>query len=150
MPCIRHIIELYELNSFLFSCLPNPNMTYPKEDFKKFFLPVYIFWGLINPILLMIPKSFYGLFMAFSWNSLLRFVSFYMIFGGIWPLSIIVYPAFTISPEVKANPLYLTLTYIAMLGPVLTFIVQLVRHKKYVEERKGESITFSDYLWDFI
>ncbi|RMG38042.1 MAG: hypothetical protein D6732_05580 [Methanobacteriota archaeon] len=141
---------MYELNNFLLIDTLKPSMTYPKEDFKKFFLPVYLVWGIVNPILLMIPKSFYGLFVAFSWNGLLRFVSFYMIFGGIWPLTIIVYPAFLSSPEVTSDPFYLTVTYIALVGPILTFILQLIRHKKFVEERKGEPITFSDYLWDFI
>lgn len=125
-------------------------MTYPKEDFKKFFLPVYIIWAIVNPLLLMSPEGFYGVFSEFSWNAILRFVSFYLIFGGIWPLTIITYPAFLSSAEVSGNSLYLILAYAAILGPVLTFLFALFKHKKFVEERSGKEISVSDYLWDFI
>ncbi len=125
-------------------------MTYPKGDFKKFFLPVYIIWAVVNPTLLLLPESYYGILISFSADKLIRIISFYLMFGLIWPLSIIVYPAFLSSPSIKENPFYVALTYFAIIGPILSFIGQAARHKKYVEKRLNKKMSVEDYLWDFI
>ena len=107
-------------------------------------------WAFINPILLMVTIEFYDVFNSFSLNALLRFLSFYMIFGGIWPLTIIVYPGFLNSATVVGNQLYEALVYTALFGPPITLAIQFYRHKKFVEKNKEKPLTWSDYFWDFL
>ncbi|MHA2172734.1 MAG: hypothetical protein ACXAB7_22930 [Candidatus Kariarchaeaceae archaeon] len=122
-------------------------MTNSKEDMKKYFFPVYYIWAVISPsIILMINPI-----------SSSRVPAFYAIFGLIWPLTFVVYPAFLIairkngsSVDVASVNFAIPLFFIAWLGPVLHLIIGVILHKRSLERSRQETISWSDYFFGFI
>ncbi|MCE7735852.1 MAG: hypothetical protein GPJ54_13305 [Candidatus Heimdallarchaeota archaeon] len=123
-------------------------MSFSRDNLKVYFFPVYYVWAfispslilLINPIPLRVIPAFYGLF------------------GLIWPLTFVVYPAFLISINKEGTTLagvpFLTipLFFVAWLGPIAHLVFATFKHKKFISLKKqgDEKLSWPDYLSGFI
>lgn len=120
-----------------------------RQELKKYFLPVYLVWAFVSPslILLVNPIPASTLF------------AFYALFGLIWPLTFVVYPAFYLSFQSEnaaysvfginlAIPIFL----IAWIGPVIHFVFAIVYHRRYLQKQSTEDkpISFLDYLSGYL
>ena len=129
-----------------------------KKNLRKYFLPVYYVWAIVSPTLILIVHN-----IPFS-----RYPAFYGIWGLIWPLSFVIYPAFlksfqvnndkvTLGPlnlndKVTLGPLNLAIPifFAAWLGPVVHLSFAFFSHKKYMEKEYSKKISWSDYFFGFI
>ncbi|MHA2027848.1 MAG: hypothetical protein ACW99A_10330 [Candidatus Kariarchaeaceae archaeon] len=127
-------------------------MSFSRDGLKAYFFPVYYVWAVISPsiILLINPIT-------------LKFVpAFYALFGLIWPLSFVVYPAFLISINrnnteleiLGINLSFLTIPafFVAWLGPIAHLVYATINHKNYISMKKQENtdLSWGDYLSGFI
>jgi hypothetical protein len=109
---------------------------------KKYFFPVYYIWAVISPsVILMINPI-----------SSSRVPAFYAIFGLIWPLTFVVYPAFLIairkngsSVDVASVNFAIPLFFIAW-----HLIIGVILHKRSLERSRQKTISWSDYFFGFI
>ena len=84
--------------------------------------------------------------------------AFYALFGLIWPLTFIVYPAFLFSINQNGttlNVLSINIAkpafFVAWLGPVVHLIFALIKHKKYImEKQNNQKMGWGEYLSGFI
>ncbi len=123
-------------------------MSFSRDNLKKYFLPVYYAWAIISPSIILLI------------NPIPRNVipAFYAIFGLIWPLTFVVYPAFLLSIRQEGTTLDIfsinfaqPAFFIAWLGPVVHFIFALVQHKKYIMEKQNKlKLGWGEYLSGFI
>lgn len=118
-----------------------------KKNLRKYYLPVYYIWALISPTLILIIHNI----------PLKRYPAFYSLWGVIWPLSFVTYPAFLLaiqennfSVKIGSFDIALVLFFIAWLGPVVHFIFAIKYHKKYLEKSLDQAISWSDYFFGFI
>ena len=123
-------------------------MSFSRDNLKKYFFPVYYVWVIISPSIILLI------------NPIPRNVvpAFYALFGLIWPLTFIVYPAFLLSINEQnttlnvfsidiAKPLF----FIAWLGPVVHLIFAMIQHKKYISQKQNnENMGWGEYLSGFI
>jgi hypothetical protein len=154
---------------------------YPTEDFKIYYLPTYVIWVILGPTFLLLANNPYPVslleiitFQASSYY-IMRIFAFYLIFGLIWPLMIVIYPAFytiiannyglklfpwdtnegftfdftLISiPGNVVLPLFLWL--IAFYGPFVSIFISIYKHKKYIQSKQEEPLTYSKFFLNFI
>ena len=157
-------------------------MGYPLKDYAKYYLPFYLTWAVLGPTFLLLANYPYEetildiiLFQASS-KFVYAFFSFYLIFGLIWPLTIVVYIAFFISITNKYGietladafsqfdaTLSVFFWTIAFLGPILSICVATMLHinsripvSKLVKDRtvssvfKGINDAFFEFLQGFV
>lgn len=141
-------------------------MTYPVKDYKKFYLPVYLIWAFLSPTLLLLSDNVYRVNV---WDILLgnatkfqmqRILSFYAIFGMVWPLMIVIFPAFytQIAAGNAVGGIFgdgnivggLILWLIATLGPIIMFVVMVYLHKVAKEKELKKSLKWSEFFLGFI
>jgi hypothetical protein len=127
-------------------------MSSSRDALKTYFFPVYYIWAVISPSIILLINPI----------SLGRIPAFYALFGLIWPLSFVVYPAFLIS--IRQNDTTLKILsvdlgimtipafFIAWLGPIAHLIYATTRHKNYISLKKQENtdMGWGDYLSGFI
>lgn len=113
-----------------------------------YFFPVYYIWAFVSPSLILLINPI----------PLRVIPAFYALFGLVWPLSFVVYPAFLISINNEGTTLagvpFLTvpLFYVAWLGPIVHLGFATFKHKKFISLKKqgDENLSWSDYLAGFI
>lgn len=144
-------------------------MAYPTSDYKKYYLPLYLLWIIIGPSLILLSnypydKSILEVFITNQDVDLMyRLTSFYLIFGLVWPIMIVIYPAFYDSLLIKFGHqsiiealgdssflLPFILWVVAIVGPVVGLGISLYLHKKAVMERSDEDVTWKKFFIDFI
>lgn len=158
-------------------------MVYPKSDFKRFYLPTYLIWMFVSPTLILLGNYPYEYdlldLLTFSapYSFAIRLFAFFMIFGFVWPLMIVTYPAFYDAlvndfglkllpwegslfgdfsfsfglvnvPGAVVGPLILWL--IAFYGPFISLGVSIYLHKRDVANRLSEEITWGNFFGKFI
>ena len=75
-------------------------MVNSKLETKKYFLPVYLTWAIVTPTIVTFMTSYLNTPEGASivdfipWT---RVLSFYTLFGLVWPLTIVISPAFFVS-----------------------------------------------------
>ena len=116
-----------------------------RQEVKKYFFPVYAIWAVISPTLILIVNPISGY----------RIVSFYALFGLIWPLTFVVYPGFFLSFRANSDlflPYAYSMFFIAWLGPVVHFGFAVYYHRKYLQSISNEEkkISFLDYLSGYL
>ena len=143
-----------------------------KINAKKYFLPVYAIFMILTPTIVTLMQGYLNasdgqsLFEAIHWR---RVPAFYALFGLIWPLTIVISPAFFLSVKrttgftffqalsatgplaTKAIIAYI-LFAIAWIGPIVAFAAALYLHKEDVTKQAEDPDEFSwvDYLASFI
>ena len=121
-------------------------MSFSRDNLKQFFFPVYYVWAFISPSIILLINPI----------ELNVIPAFYALFGLIWPLSYVVYPAFLISinagDTAMGAPGAVFLFFVAWLGPLVHLIFATLRHKKYISNKKqgDENLSWPDYLSGFI
>ncbi len=143
-------------------------MAYPKTDWKKFYLPIYITWVILGPALILISNYPFDtpLIEAIANQDsyvLYRVTSIFLIFGLVWPIMIVVYPAFYDALLIKfnyaslgealADPAFImpfAFWAIAFYGPFIWLFIALFFHRKAVITRDGKDIPWKDFLMGFV
>ncbi|MHA2250593.1 MAG: hypothetical protein ACXAD7_09525 [Candidatus Kariarchaeaceae archaeon] len=123
-------------------------MVNSKENMRVYFLPVYFIWAIISPTLIVLVNGM-------PWS---RVPAFYALFGLIWPITFVVYPAFLKAfTDETAAALYvgsvnlaIPVFYIAWLGPVVHLVLTFIFHKRSLEKESSTPISWSDYFFGFI
>ena len=121
-------------------------------EFKQFYGKAYVIIGIVNPLILFlsIPEK-----MPFLWV-----VSFFLLFGLIWPITYVTYPIFIMSYEkqyqIKALDCLLSLpscisshgsfawrvalVYLAFIFPVLVYAFYIWKHWKFIQKEVGRPV----------
>jgi len=122
-------------------------MVNSKVHMRRYFLPVYYIWAILSPTLIILVNG-----MAWS-----RVPAFYAIFGLIWPITFVVYPAFLKAFNQNNSTLYIgslnvaiPVFFIAWLGPVVHLVLTFIFHKRSLEKESSTPISWSDYFFGFI
>ncbi|MCH8906196.1 MAG: hypothetical protein IH840_03820 [Candidatus Heimdallarchaeota archaeon] len=130
-------------------------MTYSREGMRKYFLPIYIIWAFVSPTIIIMVINL----------SNDRLFSFYALFGLIWPLTFVVYPAFYASfqdspgtfnlfwvsgIELEIKTWGVVFFAVAWIGPVIHLILALWFHKIAVALREEKKIGWGDYFAGFL
>ncbi len=131
------------------------------EEFKRFYGIPYIIVSIVNPTLLIftVPEK-----MPF-----LTIISFYLLFGLIWPITYFTYPVFLMALEnefgltllgcvtdsscLTQNITYvshLLLVYLSFAFPIIIYAYYIRKHLKYIESIVGEPVPLISILDRFI
>lgn len=147
-------------------------MVNSRIDAKKYFLPVYVIWAIVTPTIITFMSGYRlttattTVFDHVPWS---RVAAFYALFGLIWPLTLVVAPAFfqsvkndtgyglfevfSGSGQLAQEAMFSYLMYIiAWVGPVISFVFVLYLHKTEVSKQADdpEDFTWIDYLAGFV
>ncbi|MGB1811176.1 MAG: hypothetical protein ACPHM3_01775 [Candidatus Kariarchaeum pelagius] len=145
-------------------------MVNSKLETKKYFLPVYLTWAIVTPTIVTFMTSYLNTPEGASivdfipWT---RVLSFYTLFGLVWPLTIVISPAFFVSiKEITSYSFFEALTVgfsskallsyilisIAWIGPLISLISVFYLHKKLIslQSEEPEKFGWIDYLAGFI
>ena len=119
-------------------------------NIKKYFSPVYFAWAFLSPSIILLINPI----------PLSKVIAFYALFGVIWPITFVVFPAFFISITenntgleifgLTLDFLALPLFFVAWFGPVVHLIVAFRFHKKHIENIEDKSLGWLTYLSGFI
>jgi hypothetical protein len=121
-------------------------------EFKQFYGKAYAIIGIVNPLILFfsIPGK-----MPFLW-----IISFFLMFGLIWPITYVTYPVFIMSYEkqyqISALDCLLSLptcisshgsfvwrvflVYLAFIFPLLTYGYYIWKHWKFIQKEVGRPV----------
>ncbi len=157
-------------------------MAKSRDKIKHYFFPVYWIWALIIPITLILLNAYlyssggetfgeaWGNFVAeIAWN---RVFSIFALFGLIYPITIVVFPAFyigfteshgfTFSEAIgllgDADDGYIALKIVisvviftlVFIGPVVHLILAVYYHKKYIQSKQEEPLSLVNYLYGYL
>jgi hypothetical protein len=157
-------------------------MTKSRDKLKHYFFPIYWIWALIIPITLILLNAYLystagetfgdsmsNFFDEIAWN---RALSIFALFGLIYPITIVVFPAFylgfsdshgfTFSEAIKflGDPIYgeialkivisVIIFTIVFIGPIVHLIIAAYYHKKHVQTKQDEPLSVINYLYGFI
>ncbi len=150
-------------------------MVNSRINIKQYYLPVYYIWAIIIPTLLILINAYLKsdnvseMISVIDWK---RVPSMYALYGLIYPLSYITLPGFyiaftevqgftfveaiknigdpingTIAKKIIISVLLFTIVW---LGPIIHLIIAAYRHKKYIETKNEETVSWVDYFYGFI
>ena len=157
-------------------------MVKSRDNLKHYFFPVYWIWALIIPVTLILLNAYLyssgGDTFAESWSNFFdeipwnRALSIFALFGLIYPITIVVFPAFylsfadshgfTFSEALKllGDPIdgYIALKIvisviiwtIVFIGPIVHLIIAGYYHKRYIQTKQDEPLSVLNYLYGYI
>jgi len=146
-----------------------------KINAKKYFLPLYVVFLITTPTLITILSGLLklsegeGFFMLFQYINWGRVISYFLLFGLIWPLTLVISPIFVLSIERNTGYSFLDaithrgfaanqalggyiIFFFAWIVPVIASIYIIYLHKKDVSKQIDDPEKFGwiDYLAAFI
>ena len=157
-------------------------MTKSRDKIKHYFFPVYWIWALVIPITLILLNAYLNssagetfgdsmgnFFDEIEWN---RALSIFALFGLIYPITIVVFPAFylgfadshgftfseafdllgdpvngDIALKIVISIIIFTLVFI---GPIVHLLIAAYFHKKYIQSKQDEPLSVINYLYGYI
>lgn len=145
-------------------------MVNSREKFKDYFLKVYVVWAIITPVAMILINAYINAEDQSIWDAIpwSRVPALLALFGLIWPLTIVISPAFyqsfaretgysffealvNLGEPDAVKMLFATIIFlIAWIGPVVHFVYKLFMHKAYISSQSEDEIDWYDYIAGFI
>ena len=106
-----------------------------KKEIRHFYFLPYLITAILSPSIILYVYNF-------SSSNFLHSVSFYLIIGLIWPITIFAWPAPMASLLQEEEWLDLFIYSLAFVVPIVSFTVAFFYHRAYLTKKLGSKPSF--------